>query len=76
MLEDLDALTAKMTELCGRVRSLREENLRLRTQIATANVELDAMRGRVATAMGRIDGLLSRLPPAAEDEASRSQAEG
>ena len=65
MLEDLDALTSKMAELAGRMRALREENQRLRTQLATANVELDALRGRVAGAMERIDALLARLPPAA-----------
>lgn len=63
MLEDLDALTSKMAELAGRMRALREENQRLRTQLATANVELDALRGRVAGAMERIDALLARLPP-------------
>jgi chromosome segregation ATPase len=63
MLEDLDALGAKMTELAGRMRALREENQALRTQLATANVELDALRGRVAGAMERIDALLARLPP-------------
>jgi chromosome segregation ATPase len=63
MLEDFDALTAKMAELAGRLRALREENQRLRTQLATANVELDTLRGRVAGAMERIDALLARLPP-------------
>ena len=74
MLEDLDALTTKLAELSGRMRALREENLRLRTQLATANVELDTLRGRVAGAMERIDALLSRLPPAAESAESASNA--
>jgi outer membrane murein-binding lipoprotein Lpp len=65
MLEDLDALNAKMAELSGRMRALREENQRLRTQLATANVELDTLRGRVAGAMERIEALLARLPPPA-----------
>ena len=64
MLEDLDALAAKMTELSGRMRALREENQSLRTQLATANVDLDALRARVAGAMARIDALLARLPVA------------
>jgi len=62
MLEDLDALTAKMTELAGRVRSLREENQRLRTQLAGATVELDSLRARVTSATERIDALIARLP--------------
>jgi chromosome segregation ATPase len=74
MLEDLDALTTKLAELSGRMRALREENQRLRTQLATANVELDTLRGRVAGAMERIDALLSRLPPPAESAESASNA--
>ncbi len=76
MLEDLEALTAKMTELSGRMRALREENLRLRTQLATANVELDTLRGRVAGAMERIDALLARLPPPSESPAESESAAG
>jgi chromosome segregation ATPase len=74
MLEDLDALTTKLAELSGRMRALREENQRLRTQLATANVELDTLRGRVAGAMERIDALLSRLPPPTESAESAANA--
>jgi predicted nucleic acid-binding Zn-ribbon protein len=62
MQEELDALTAKLTELAGRVRALREENLQLRAQILAASNELEQMRGRVANAMQRIDALIERLP--------------
>jgi chromosome segregation ATPase len=66
MLEELDALGAKLTELTARVRSLREENLLLRTQLASAQADGEALRGKVAGAMQRIDALLERLPEAAE----------
>lgn len=62
MQEDLDALTAKLTELAGRVRALREENQQLRAQLRAASAELEQMRGRVANAMQRIDALIERLP--------------
>ncbi|GAB4479107.1 MAG: hypothetical protein OHK0044_26460 [Burkholderiaceae bacterium] len=62
MQEELDALTAKLTELAGRVRALREENLQLRAQIYAASNELEQMRSRVANAMQRIDALIERLP--------------
>lgn len=62
MQEELDALTAKLTELAGRVRALREENQRLRAQILAASNELEQMRTRVANAMQRIDALIERLP--------------
>jgi uncharacterized coiled-coil DUF342 family protein len=65
MLEELDALAGKLTELNARVRQLREENLQLRAQVTQANAELDALRSKVAGAMERIDALLERLPEVA-----------
>jgi predicted nucleic acid-binding Zn-ribbon protein len=62
MVEEFDALTEKLTLLAAQLRQLRDENQHLRTQLAGANVELDALRARVAGAMQRIDSLLERLP--------------
>lgn len=71
MLEDLEALRAKLTELHARVRMLREENMRLRAQAGAAQIELDALRRRCAGAVQRVDELLARLPEAqAEERAS------
>lgn len=74
MLEELDALTEKMTLLAAHVRVLRDENQRLRTQVASANVELDALRARIAGAMQRIDTLLERLPAEQQDTAPSAKA--
>jgi uncharacterized coiled-coil DUF342 family protein len=76
MLDDLEALRAKLTELHARVRMLREENQQLRAQMNGAQVELDALRGRVSGAVRRVDDLLARLPAgeAAADETARSSA--
>jgi predicted nuclease with TOPRIM domain len=74
MLDELDALTEKMTLLAAQVRLLRDENQRLRTQMAGANVELDALRGRVAGAMQRIDELLERLPAGQQEAAPPEKA--
>ena len=62
MLEELDALAAKLTELSGRVRALREENQHLRAQVAAAQAELENMNARVDQASERIDALLAHLP--------------
>lgn len=64
MLEDLEALRGKLTELNARVRMLREENQQLRVQVSDAQVELDALRSRVSGAVQRVDELLARLPEA------------
>jgi chromosome segregation ATPase len=74
MLDDLDALTEKMTLLASQVRQLRDENQRLRTQMARANVDLDALRTRVAGAMQRIDELLERLPAEQPEAAPTEKA--
>jgi FtsZ-binding cell division protein ZapB len=62
MLEDLDALGAKLDELKSRVRALREENQQLRAQLARAQADGEALRSRATAAMQRIDALLDRLP--------------
>jgi cell division protein ZapA len=62
MLDDLEALRSKLTELNARVRNLREENQQLRTQLSSAQTELESARGRVSVAVSRVDELLARLP--------------
>lgn len=62
MLEELDALVAKLGELKFRVRALREENQQLRAQLARAQADSDALRSKASAAMQRIDVLLDRLP--------------
>jgi predicted nucleic acid-binding Zn-ribbon protein len=62
MLEELDALTAKLTELSGHVRLLRDENQQLRTQLTTAHTQLDELRARVEIATQRLDALIDKLP--------------
>jgi len=76
MLEDLDALTGKLTELSARVRLLRAENVQLRSQVAASHVELAALRERVGMATQRLDALLAALPasPASGDGVARRTA--
>jgi len=62
MLEEFDQLAAKVAELARLVQSLRAENQQLRSQLATATGELEAMRVRVDEASRRLDGLMERLP--------------
>jgi len=62
MLEELDALDARMRELYALVRQLREENQGLRRQLAESQTELTALNDRVATATRRLDTLIEELP--------------
>ena len=62
MLDELDALGAKLGELKSRVRALREENQQLRAQLARAQADGEALRSKATAAMQRIDALLDRWP--------------
>jgi cell division protein ZapB len=68
MHEDLDLLAVKVSDLAKMALSLRDENQRLRTELAAATVELEAMRQRVEAASHRLDALLERLPAAPPQE--------
>jgi chromosome segregation ATPase len=62
MLEELDALDAKMRELAMHVRQLREENQNLRRQLAASQSELATLSDRVTAATRRLDTLIEELP--------------
>jgi predicted nuclease with TOPRIM domain len=63
MLEELETLTGKLTELSARVRMLRAENLQLRAHLGASQAETAALRDRVGAATQRIDALLAQLAP-------------
>jgi chromosome segregation ATPase len=62
MLEELDALDAKMRDLAVHVRQLREENQSLRRQLAISQSELATLNERVTVATRRLDSLIEELP--------------
>jgi chromosome segregation ATPase len=64
MLEELNALDAKMRELAALVRQLREENQGLRRQLAESQAELATLNERVTAATRRLDTLIEELPGA------------
>ena len=62
MLNDLQALSDKATALAGAMDQLRQENARLRTQVATLSSEHRAMRERLSTAASKLESLLGQIP--------------
>jgi len=62
MLEELDALDAKMRELAAHVRQLRDENQNLRRQLTASQLELATLNERVTAATRRLDTLIEELP--------------
>jgi cell division protein ZapB len=63
MLEDLDTLALKVSELAQLAQALRTENQQLRAQLAAASTELETLRNRVDQATERLEAVLDRLPP-------------
>ena len=62
MLEELNALDAKMRELAAHVKQLRDENQTLRRQLAESQAELATLNERVTAATRRLDVLIEELP--------------
>ncbi len=62
MLQDLTALHEKTEALIAAVTRLREENTRLRNQVAQMTIREQAAEQKVALAVERIETLLEKLP--------------
>jgi uncharacterized protein (TIGR02449 family) len=62
MLEQLDALSTRLHDLVALVRQLRDENYQLRTQLAGARAETEALNARIGAATERLDALIARIP--------------
>jgi chromosome segregation ATPase len=74
MDEEVSALANRVHDLIALIRSLRDENQRLRTQLADADADLSTMRQRVESATRRIDHLVSSLPVAGGADAAQPPA--
>jgi cell division protein ZapB len=62
MLNELDALENKVTQVVSLCCELRAENNLLRRQLAAADAERKTLAGRAETARKRIEQLVQRLP--------------
>lgn len=62
MLEELDTLEAKLTQLLERYQSMREENLRLRQEVVAAENANKLLTERLAEVRGRMESLFDKLP--------------
>jgi predicted nucleic acid-binding Zn-ribbon protein len=62
MLNDLQTLNDKAVALAGAMEQLRQENARLRTQVASLSSEHRAMRERLSSAARKLEGLLEQIP--------------
>ena len=64
MINQLDALERKITQIVGLHCALRAENVELRQQLAAAESERTEMTERMSAARERIERLVLQLPEA------------
>lgn len=62
MDDELSSLETKITSVVEICRQLREENEKLREQIAEADNEKKRMAETIQTARGRLESLLGQMP--------------
>ena len=64
MVNELNALESKITQVASLCSSLRAENAQLKLQLATAESEKKNLSERMASARGRLEQLALQLPEA------------
>ncbi|MFZ9141177.1 MAG: hypothetical protein ACO21C_06900 [Burkholderiaceae bacterium] len=60
MLTELDALHDKLQAIQAVLESLRQENLRLRTQLSASEQQVQSLAHRIEQASSRLDTLLKQ----------------
>lgn len=64
MVKELNALDNKIVQVVSLCRTLREENARLKQQLASAEVVRGGLAERMASARNRLEQLAEKLPDA------------
>ncbi|MEF8756201.1 MAG: hypothetical protein V5B60_20075 [Accumulibacter sp.] len=62
MLNELNTLESKVSQVVALCRSLRSENERLREQLAVAEQDRNSLAERMAAATARLERLAGQLP--------------
>ncbi len=62
MLNELNTLESKVSEVVALCRSLRSENERLREQLTVAEQDRNSLAERMAAATARLERLAGQLP--------------
>ena len=62
MMQELDTLEAKLTQLLERYHAVRGDNTRLRQQLVTLENSNKALSERLAEASSRMEDLFNKIP--------------
>jgi hypothetical protein len=77
MLEDLDHLASRISELALHVQAVRTDNQTLRADIAARDAEILRLRGALTEAFSQVNLMLDRLPamqPVEDEETADADA--
>ena len=62
MNEDIDALSVRIERLLSMMKKLSDDNVRLRSELASTVQEQEQMQQRMQEARTRVEAALARLP--------------
>lgn len=74
MLEDLDQLASRISELALHVQAVRADNQTLRADLAARDAEILRLRGALTEAYTQVNQMLDRLPALEPEEADETES--
>lgn len=74
MLEDLDHLASRISELALHVQEVRADNQTLRANVAVRDAEILRLRGALTEAYTQVNQMLDRLPALQPVEAEETES--
>lgn len=75
MLEDLDHLASRISELALHVQAVRADNQTLRAELAARDAEIQRLRGALTEAYTQVNLMLDRLPALEPVDAEDTESE-
>jgi len=75
MLEDLDQLASRISELALHVQTVRADNQTLRADVAARDAEILRLRGALTEAYTQVNQMLDRLPALAPVDAEETESD-
>lgn len=75
MLEDLDHLASRISDLALHVQAVRTDNQTLRAEVAARDAEILRLRGALTEAYTQVNQMLDRLPAMQPIEPEETESE-
>jgi chromosome segregation ATPase len=75
MLEDLDQLASRISELALHMQAVRADNQTLRADVAARDAEIVRLRGALTEAYTQVNQMLDRLPALEPVDAEETESD-